>query len=206
MGETDSKVSGRLKFARAARFLHFIVQDLQTASLNDLLEAELASAQRVVSALEKEQARLHAVLQRHLPRSPQAARRVGADSHPESIIHRLLERLDRDCTQPVRLKDYAREMGLNAAYLSHLFSKAVGIPFKTYLTELRLEKAKEMLGDPAKRVSDVGWAVGYTSEDRFRIAFKKATGFCPREWRRTIEMKPSPASEPRGDARKQRAV
>jgi two-component system response regulator YesN len=63
----------------------------------------------------------------------------------------------------------------------------IGIPFKSYLTELRLRKAKELLGDSGKAVSDVAFAVGYASEERFRSAFKKATGLSPRTWRETME-------------------
>ena len=75
---------------------------------------------------------------------------------------------------------------MNAAYLSALFSHAVGMPFKTYLTEVRLEKARELLGDPAKSISEVAAAVGYASENRFRSVFKKLTGLSPRMWRETF--------------------
>ena len=84
-----------------------------------------------------------------------------------------------DYAKPITLQHYARELGMNAAYLSDLFSHALGVPFKTYLTELRMEKAKELLGDPTKTASDVAYAVGYASENRFRFAFKKATGLSP---------------------------
>jgi two-component system response regulator YesN len=71
----------------------------------------------------------------------------------------------------------------NAAYLSDLFSHAVGLPFKAYLTELRLEKAKELLVDPKYNVNEVAQAVGYAGADRFRLAFKQHTGLAPSRWR-----------------------
>jgi AraC-like DNA-binding protein len=184
----DAKVLSRLEFARAARLLHLIVQHVQTASLADLRKADLSSAGRAVLALEKEQARLHETLKRHLPPTPQVPRRSGPESHAEQIVHRLLERLELDYGKTITLQQYARELGMNAAYLSALFSHAVGVPFKTHLTELRLEKAKALLGDPAKTASEVASAVGYASENRFRSAFKKATGLPPRIWRETLRM------------------
>jgi len=47
---------------------------------------------------------------------------------------------------------------MNAAYLSDLFSRAVGVPFKAYLTELRLTKARELLGDPAQTAAEVAYS------------------------------------------------
>jgi AraC-like DNA-binding protein len=178
----------RVRFARAARFLQHIVTHVQSATLSDLRKADLMSAGRAVLALEKEQARLHLTLERHLPPAPQAPCRSGPESHAQQIVHRLLERLELDYAKPVTLQQYARELGMNAAYVSDLFSHTVGVPFKNYLTNLRLEKARKLLGDPAKTASEVAYAVGYASENRFRSAFKKATGLPPRIWRETLRM------------------
>jgi AraC-like DNA-binding protein len=183
----DARVLSRLEFARAGRFLRHIVQHVQSATLADLRKADLTSAARAVLALEKEQARLHLALKPHLPPAPQAPRRSGPESHAQQIVHRLLERLEFDCGKPITLQHYARELGMNAAYVSNLFSRVVGVPFKAYLTDLRLEKAREQLGDPTKTASEVAYAVGYSSENRFRIAFRKATGLCPRLRRETMQ-------------------
>jgi AraC-like DNA-binding protein len=187
-----ARVMNRLEFARAARFLQHLVQHVQTASLSDLRKAELTGAGRAVVALEKEQARLHLALKRHLPPALQARHRPSPESHPEQVVHRLLERLELDYRKPITLQQYARELDQNAAYVSYLFSHVVGIPFKRYLTDLRLEKARELLGDPARTVSEVAYAIGYASEDRFRFAFRKATGLSPRLWRETMQTNPPP--------------
>lgn len=183
-------VMNRVKFARAARFLGLIIQHVQTASLSDLRKADLSSAGRAVVALEREQTRLHEALQRHLPAAPPVPRSSGPESHAEKVVHALLERIELDYAKPVTLKRLARDLGMNGAYLSALFSQAVGIPFKHYLTELRLQKARELLGDSTKTASEVAFAVGYSSEDRFRFAFKKATGLSPRAWRETMQTHP----------------
>ena len=70
--------------------------------------------------------------------------------------------------------------------MSDLFAHAVGVPFKTYLTELRLERSKELLCDPDKNVNEVARAVGYNSADRFRTVFKQHTGLSTRDWRATM--------------------
>jgi AraC-like DNA-binding protein len=191
LGRADAKVLSRWRFARAARFLRHLVQHVQTASLSDLRKADLTSAGRAVLALEKEQARLHLALKRHLPPAPQAPRPSGPEPHAQQLVHHLLERLELDYGKPITLQHYARQLGMNAAYLSALFSRVAGVPFKNYLTNLRLEKARALLEDPASSVSGVAYAVGYASENRFRFAFKQAIGLSPRLWRETMQASPS---------------
>ena len=191
---TDAVVMSRSEFIRAGRLLQLIVLHLQTASLADLRKADLTSAGRAVLALEKEQARLHEALQRHLPPLPATPRNSGPESHAEQIVHRLLEQIELDHAKPITLRQYARELGMNAAYLSDLYSHAMGVSFKTCLTGVRMARAKILLGDPAQTASDVANAVGYASENRFRAAFKKATGLSPRLWRETMQTNQPPPS------------
>lgn len=188
--QAEARVLSQSNFARAARLLRYLVQHVQTASLADLRKADLTSAGHALLALETEVARLHKTLQRHLPSTVPVSRRAGPGSHAEEVVRRLLKRVGQEYRKPIQLQEYARDLGLNAAYLSDLFSRAVGVPFKAYLVELRLEKARELLGDPANTVSEVAYAVGYTSEARFRMAFKKATGLSPRLWRETMQTQP----------------
>jgi len=95
----------------------------------------------------------------------------------------------------IALPAIARDLKMNAAYLSALFSRVVGIPFKTYLTDLRVQKAKGLLGDCAKTSTEVAFAVGYTSEERFRSVFRKATGLSPKVWRETMRISvPAPGA------------
>ncbi len=188
----DAKMMSRMKFARAARFLQHIIQHVQTSSLSDLRKADLTSARHAVLALEKEQTRLHEALKRHLSVAPETSHRATPESHPQQLVHHLLERLKLDYAKPITLQRCAAQLGMNASYVSALFSRAVGIPFKAYLTEMRLEKAKAMLSDPAKPASEVAYAVGYATENRFRLAFKKATGLSPKLWRETMQTNPPP--------------
>jgi AraC-like DNA-binding protein len=192
--QANATVMSRLRFIGAARFLRLIVQHVETATLSDLRKADLTNAGHALLALEREQARLHEVLQGHLPAAPQALRRRRPESQAEQLVHRLAGRLELDYAKPVTLQQYAREMGMNAAYLSALFSRVVGISFKAYLTDLRLEKAKALLGDPTRTASEVSSAVGYASENRFRSAFKQATGLSPRYWRETMQTDPPQVS------------
>lgn len=188
--QVGARFLARPEFTRAARFLRLIVQYAETASLADLRKADLTNAGRAVVALEKEQARLHESLKQHLPALPVVPRRSGLESRADQKVQRLLECIEHGFDKSITLRQCAGSLGMNAAYASALFSRAVGVPFKTHLTEWRLAKAKTLLGDPAKTASEVAGVVGYASENRFRIAFKKATGLSPKLWRETMQANP----------------
>lgn len=187
-GSTGAVVLSRTAFERAARLLHLFVQHVQIASLSELRKADLTSAGRVVRALEREQSRLHDALERHLPAPPLVAHRSRPETHAEQIVRKLMERIGQDFGKPTTLQQYAASLGMNATYLSALFSRTVGRPFKTYLTELRMEQAKGLLSDPTKTISEVAFAVGYASENRFRIAFRTLTGLAPKAWRESLRV------------------
>jgi two-component system response regulator YesN len=112
-----------------------------------------------------------------------AAEQTAAPNRHNAVVRRVLSYLDENFTGPVHLNDCAKQVALNPVYLSTLFSRAVGVGFKQYVIALRIEKARELLTDCTRRVSEVAYAVGYTCPNRFFQAFRKATGVSPSEWR-----------------------
>ncbi len=187
---------GRAEFAAAARFLRHIVSHVQTSSLADLQQEDLGKVQQALRVFENIQTRLRNELHGLLPAFRKTSPVPQPQSRPERIARVVLVRIQRDYAQPLTLRKCAGDLRVNAAYLSYLFSHAVGLPFKTCLTEVRVEKAQELLGDPAKNISQVASAVGYASANRFRLAFKNVTGLSPSMWRETLQINPPPTGSP----------
>jgi AraC-like DNA-binding protein len=188
--QPEPKLLTQQEFYRATRLLRLVVHNAQTLELADLELADLASARQAILALESEQARLRAHLSRNQGVTGPAALVSGARRHADQVVDDMLQFLGQNYPQPLTLKEYATRLGMNAAYLSSLFSRKVGIAFKSYLTELRLEKARALLLRPGQTVTAVAEAVGYSSENRFRLTFKKRTGLSPRVWRETLQVVP----------------
>lgn len=176
----------RWQFERASRLLQLIVRHVQTLELAELRGVDLTKAKHAVTSLEREQARLHKELGRTISLPVNMALVANAETRLEQVVGRLRQCVHQNYCQPITLRRCALKLAMNAAYLSALFSRAVGMPFKTYLTEVRMVKARELLGDPARSISEIAGAVGYTSANRFRSAFKKVTGLSPRAWRETF--------------------
>lgn len=180
----------RSEFNRAARLLRFVVQHAETSVEAELGDAELVQARNAAVTFEKEQLRLRDEINHLLPAIRANPPVPASGRHKNQILLRVLKRIHQDYAQPITLRECAGELQLSPAYLSDLFSRGVGLPFKRYLTEMRLEKAKALLSSPQRNLADVARAVGYASENRFRIAFRKSTGLPPRLWRETVQMNP----------------
>lgn len=86
--------------------------------------------------------------------------------------------------EPLRLEDVSSSVGFNATYFSTLFKKETGQNFVDYLTELRINKAKELLCEADVSVSDAAELVGYRDLKYFSRLFKKTTGISPSDYKK----------------------
>ncbi|MDO4269855.1 MAG: response regulator [Eubacteriales bacterium] len=86
--------------------------------------------------------------------------------------------------QALRLEDVSSAVGFNATYFSVLFKKETGQNFMDYLTELRINKSKELLCTDTLSVQDVAEQVGYHDLKYFSRLFKKTTGVSPSDYKK----------------------
>lgn len=89
--------------------------------------------------------------------------------------------IDRHYTQNIVIGNIASEACFSRFHFIRLFKKTYGKTPHHYLTNCRIEKAKQLLSKN-KPVSDVCLAVGFSSITSFTALFKKATGFTPALW------------------------
>jgi len=187
-GRAATKVVTQSEFRRAGQLLRLMIQHVQTLNLADLSKEALTKARRALRVFENVQMRLRKKLNGVLPALRETPPVLQPECRRERIAQAVLNRIHQDYARPLTLRKCASDLGMNAAYLSDLFSRTVGLSFKTCLTEVRMEKARELLSDPATNISQVASAVGYASGNRFRIAFRNVTGLAPRMWRETLQM------------------
>ena len=76
--------------------------------------------------------------------------------------------------------------GVSLAYFSRLFKDEVGMTFSDYLTHIRIEKAKDLLGRGDLRPSEIGALVGYEDPKYFSQIFRRAAGLSPQDYQRSL--------------------
>ncbi|WP_130837570.1 helix-turn-helix domain-containing protein [Lachnoclostridium sp. Marseille-P6806] len=100
-----------------------------------------------------------------------------------SLVGRAKDYIDAHYHCDISLDDVSRELDISPYYFSKLFKEGAGLTFIEYLTTLRMNRAKELLSDPAASIRDVGQAVGYQDPNYFSRLFKRQTGQTPSEFR-----------------------
>ena len=78
----------------------------------------------------------------------------------------------------------ANSVSLNYNYFSSMFKSQLGVNFMTFLTQLRIEKAKALLKNDDCRIGEIARLVGYSDPKRFSKAFLRTCGVSPLEYRK----------------------
>ncbi|MDR3458233.1 MAG: helix-turn-helix domain-containing protein [Verrucomicrobiae bacterium] len=84
---------------------------------------------------------------------------------------------------PVSLKEVAACVNLSPCHFCSVFKRQTGLTFSQYRMRQRLEKARELLGDGRRRVSDVAFEAGFGSIPHFNRAFRRWFGCSPSQYR-----------------------
>ncbi|MEG1639336.1 MAG: response regulator [Ruthenibacterium sp.] len=116
-----------------------------------------------------------------------------------SAILSILQYIQQNFTRDISLQSISDTLHLSRGYVGQLFKKETGNSYSRYLTNLRVERAKETLLQTTLSVSEVGEAAGFNDYFYFIKTFKKEVGCTPSQFRyqksqnenRTIEQKHS---------------
>jgi len=88
--------------------------------------------------------------------------------------------------QEIGLDELAALVSLSRFHFCTAFRLATGHTPHQWLTNLRIERAKEMLTDPLLPVTEIGLCVGYQTPSSFAASFRKLVGATPSEFRRRL--------------------
>ncbi len=83
----------------------------------------------------------------------------------------------------ISLEQAARAVNMSAFYFCKSFKKATGLTFTGYLARLRVEKVKNLLLNPHKRVSEAAYEAGFQSLSQFNRVFRRLAGEAPTAYR-----------------------
>jgi AraC-like DNA-binding protein len=85
------------------------------------------------------------------------------------------------------LGDLAGQLHCSERHFSRLFREEFGVPLRAKQIELRLQRARQLLGDSDAKIINVAYDSGYRHLGLFNAMFKKRFGMTPSEWRQQNE-------------------
>lgn len=102
----------------------------------------------------------------------------------KNSIEDILNYIDRNCHKDISLDQVGEYANMSSYYLSKIFKKETGVNFVTYLTERKIEIAKDMLVNTDVPIINIALDLSYHEPNYFSKVFKKSTGLTPTEYRR----------------------
>ncbi len=91
--------------------------------------------------------------------------------------------IEKNYPESIKLSDVAARVGFSEGHFSRLFSSQVGTSFSSYLINIRLRHAKELLINTDLPVSEVALQTGFGSGDYLSASFSKYVGVSPSAFR-----------------------
>jgi AraC family transcriptional regulator of arabinose operon len=98
-------------------------------------------------------------------------------------VRAVVTLLDAQWRRNFTVPTLAREVGLGASRLEHLFKAHAKTTIRDFVRERRLMEAASRLASTEERISVISFGVGFGDVSNFNHAFKKRFGLSPRAYR-----------------------
>ena len=111
-------------------------------------------------------------------------REEGSKNHYRDVVNEVIAYIEEHYTEEdLSLNILAAHVNFSPNHLSAVFKQETGQPFIKYLTDYRMNAAKELLSRTSKKSNEIGFLVGYKDPHYFSYLFKKTQGITPTQYR-----------------------
>ncbi|MGE5788499.1 MAG: helix-turn-helix domain-containing protein [Myxococcales bacterium] len=126
---------------------------------------------------------------------------LGLGTHPgpaspqsHGIIEKVLAYIDQNLEREMSQREVAKMAGLSTAGFSRFFSRNLGKTFVTYVAELRIKRACQLLLDNQHGIAEIARMSGFHNLANFNRRFFRFKGMTPSEYRRLARSAPRAVS------------
>jgi YesN/AraC family two-component response regulator len=100
------------------------------------------------------------------------------------IAYNIMNYLNHHYTEDITIDKVALALFMNKDYMAHLFRDETGYSLIGYVISLRINRAKLLLSETDKSISDIAVECGYSDFTYFSKQFKKHTNLSPSKFRK----------------------
>lgn len=112
--------------------------------------------------------------------------KIKENAGEPQTVKRARQYIEHNFDKRLSLEEAAKAVNTSVRYFCKVFKKSTSMTFVDYLTRLRIEKSKNLLLNPNKRISEIAYEVGFESLTQFNRSFKKLSGQTPTQYRKTV--------------------
>lgn len=106
------------------------------------------------------------------------------ESQSKKLIKKAMGYIEENyAKETISLNEVAGAVEVSANYFSTVFRQETEMTFTEYVTQKRMEKAKQLLRQTERQSGDIATEVGFKDPHYFSFVFKKTQGCTPREYR-----------------------
>ncbi|MBL8993137.1 MAG: helix-turn-helix domain-containing protein [Spirochaetia bacterium] len=103
------------------------------------------------------------------------------------LLYMILEHVNKNFLEALDLESLASEWSISPKYLSRFFKEKAGIPFKQFLIQKRIQKARELLETSDHPILNISMESGFNDVSVFNRAFKKIHRMSPRDYKKSLK-------------------
>lgn len=100
-----------------------------------------------------------------------------------NVIMAAKEYITRNYSKNISLEDVSRTVDISPYYFSRVFKDETGENFIDYLTDIRIDRAKQLLETTDASMKEICAMVGYSDPNYFSRSFKRRVGVTPTEYK-----------------------
>ncbi len=116
-----------------------------------------------------------------------SAQLTSPSSHPQSdVIYQVAHYIRLNYNKPFSQFACAQLFFINKNYMCRKFKNTFHVSMISYLNQIRIDHAKELLTNPGMKIKDIAYLVGFEDEKYFSRQFHKNTGLSPNEYRNQL--------------------
>lgn len=123
------------------------------------------------------------IILRNFPYHIMDKKELKSDNENLDRILKVFQYVEENYMYDISLRDAASLLHLSDYYFAHFFKKYTGLTFGKYLTKVRLEKAKKLMMDSEKSLTEIALECGFSNVKMLHRAFKNAEGCSPSEYK-----------------------
>jgi AraC family transcriptional regulator len=102
-------------------------------------------------------------------------------------LKRVVDHINEHLEEELSLLELSRIADLSPHYFSTAFKASVGMPPHRYVIERRIDLARDMLRGSDTSISEIAYAVGFSSQSHLTANFRQTTGMTPRKFRQSLD-------------------
>ncbi len=104
-------------------------------------------------------------------------------------VRRALAEVERHLDHPLAVHDLITASGMSPTQFYDAFGAATGTSPKDYILRTKIARARALLTDPARKITDICYRLGFSSSQHFAGVFRRYEGKSPSEFRRDLTSK-----------------